>query len=134
MVFAPLDHAGPLLRHDGGLPFSLVLADPRGRGMPAPALEELRRLAPDLLARRPEVARRLHAAATLTVQAAQGAGPWPSPARLRSAAESIGAGEPGALLAPMRDGVRQDGAYGAQLLRLDAGGTNVRTEAAWERP
>lgn len=122
------------MRHEGGLPFSLVPADPRVRGTPGPALEELRRLAPDLLARRPKVARPLHAAAVLTIQAAQGAGPWPNPARLRSAAESMGSGKPGTLLPPVRDGERQNGENSAQLLRLDAGSTDVRTEAAWERP
>jgi hypothetical protein len=133
-AFAPLDHAAVLLSRSGTLAFPLVLSDPRGRGMPGPVFEELRRLAPGLLARRPEVARRIHAAGALTAAALQRAGLRPTPSRVRAAAAGIAPGEAGALLAPLHDGVREDGAYGVQLLRVEPGAAAVRTDAAWARP
>jgi hypothetical protein len=133
-AFAPLDHAAVLLSRSGTLAFPLVLSDPRGRGMPGPVFEELRRLAPGLLARRPEVARRIHAAGALTAAALQRAGLRPTPSRVRAAAAGIAPGEAGALLAPLHDGVREDAAYGVQLLRVEPGAAAVRTDAAWARP
>jgi mono/diheme cytochrome c family protein len=133
-VFAPLDHAAPLLRRAGSLPFPLVVADPRGRAMPRPVREELARIAPDRFARQPEMVRRLHAAAHLTMLAVRQAGPAPSAARIRSAAAALAPGEPNALLGPTMDGTRADAAYGMQLLRIEPGSADARAEGGWERP
>ncbi|MBB5695963.1 hypothetical protein [Muricoccus pecuniae] len=133
-VFAPLDYAAPLLRRAGSLPFPLVVADPRGRAMPRPIHEELVRIASDRLVRQPEVVRRLHAAAQLTMLAMRQAGPAPSAARIRAAAAALAPGEPNALLGPTLDGTRADAAYGMQMLRIEPRAADARAEGGWERP
>lgn len=133
-VFAPLDHAALLLRRAGSLPFTLVVADPRGRAIPRSIREELVRITPDRFTRQPEVVRRLHAAAQLSMLAIRQAGPSPSAARIRAAGAALVPGEPNALLGPTLDGTRADAAYGMQLLRIEPESTDARAEAGWERP
>ncbi|WP_176849701.1 c-type cytochrome [Belnapia rosea] len=133
-VFLPFDHAAALLRQQPKLAFPLVVADPRGRLMPGSVLEELRRLAPALLARQPDLARRIHAAADLTALALQRAGPWPVSTELRAALANIAAGQVSALIAPMNDGIRIDAAYGVQLFQLRPGSSEAQVNVTWERP
>jgi len=134
-LFIPLDEAGAFLELDpAARDFAMVLADPRGRAMPAAVLEELRRAAPALLAERPELARRAHAAAALTAMALQRAGPRPTPAGVLAAAGAVPAGEAGALAGPWRDGVRPDAAYGVQMMRLPPRSGQAVLDGAWARP
>lgn len=133
-IYVTLDEAGALLALTTGRKFDLVIADPRGRAVPSATLAELQRFAPSLLAGRPEVARRAHAAADLAAFSLRKAGPWPTSASLVEAAGALQPREAAALAAPWREGTRADGRYGVQLLRIPAHAAAAAIEAQWIRP
>jgi hypothetical protein len=131
VIALPLDYAAALLQAGGEGQYRLLLADPRGRAMPAQVREELARLAPELLSARPEFLRRIYAAAELAVHLTRLAGPTPSPEDIVAAVSRSTSLPDAALLAPSKDGSRLDGRYGVQILEILQGQSQARLIENW---
>ena len=131
VIALPLDYAAALLQADGARQYRLLLADPRGRAMPAEVREELARLAPELLSARPEFLRRIHAAAELALYLTRLAGPAPASEEIVAAVSRSTPLPDSALLAPSRDGSRLDGRYGVQILEILPGQSHARIFENW---